>query len=170
MGRSRNPMALSRLVEALDDASPEVRKQAARGLGEAKDPEAVSHLLDELQNEESDIRTEAAEELGKIGDPTVIDPLIDALSDRDDGIQISAITALSAIGGDEVAELLFWKFADKFDRSTFPTLAEVLARRHDIRMVKPTLQRINNYKSSAIRLQLLNSVRQTLGSDDGSTE
>ncbi len=53
--------------------------------------------------------------------------MIDALSDEDDRIQISAITALSKIGGDEVAELLFWKFADKFDRSTFPTLAEVLA-------------------------------------------
>ena len=164
MGRSRNPMALSRLVEALEDASPEVRRQAARGLGEAQAPEAVSHLLDELRNEESDIRTEAVEALGKIGDPAVIDPLIEALEDDDFRIQISAITALSNIGGDEVSELLFWKFADRFDRTTFPTLAEVLARNHDLRMIKPTLQRLNNYKSPAIRLQLLNCVTQTLGS------
>ena len=164
LGRSRNPMALGRLVEALDDASPEVRRLAARGLGEAKASEAVSHLLDELQNEESDIRTEAAEALGKIGDPEVVDPLGEALSDEDPRIQISAITALSSIGGDEVSELLFWKFADQFDRATFPTLAEVLARNQDFRMTKPTLQRLNNYKSPAIRMQLLNSVTQTLGS------
>ena len=164
MGRSRNPMALSRLVDALDDASPEVRRQAARGLGEARAPEAVSHLLDELRNEESDIRTEAAEALGKIGDPNVIDPLIEALGDDDIRIQISAITALSNIRGEEVSELLFWKFADRFDRATFPTLAEVLARNHDLRMIKPTLQRLANFKSPAIRLQLLNSVTQTLGS------
>lgn len=164
MGRSRNPMALGKLVEALDDASPEVRRQAARGLGEARAPEAVSHLLDELQNEESDIRTEAAEALGKIGDRTVIDPLIEALDDEDIRIQISAISALANIGGDDVDELLFWKFADRFERATFPTLAEVLANRHDLRMIKPTLLRLGNFKSPAIRLQLLNSVTQTIGS------
>ena len=163
MGRSRNPMALSRLVDALDDASPEVRRQAARGLGEAKSKEAVSHLLDELKDEESDIRTEAAEALGKIGDPDVVDPLIEALEDEDPRIQISAITALANIGGDEIDELLFWKFADRFSRTTFPTLAEVLSTNQDYRMIKPTLQRLTNFRSPAIRLQLLNSVTQTLG-------
>ena len=164
MGRSRNPMALSRLVDALDDASPEVRRQAAKGLGEARASEAVSHLLDELRDEESDIRTEAAEALGKIGDPAVIDPLIEALDDEDPRIQISAIRALSDIGGEEAWELLFWKFADQFNRATFPTLAEVLAINQDLRMVKPTIHRLGNYRSPAIRLQLLNSVTQTLGS------
>ena len=163
MGRSRNPMALSRLVDALDDASPEVRRQAARGLGEARDPDAVAHLLDELQDEESDIRTEAAEALGKIGDPKVVDPLIEALDEDDDRIQISAISALADIGGEEVKELLFWKFAEPFSRATFPTLADVLARNGDTRMIKPTLQRLESFRSPAIRLQLLNSVTRTLG-------
>lgn len=164
MGRSRNPMALGRLVEALDDASPEVRRQAARGLGEAGAQEAVHHLVEELKDEESDIRTEAAEALGKIGDRAVIDPLIEALDDHDSRIRISAIRALSDIGGDDVQELLFWKFADRFDRSTFPSLAEALAAAHDLRMVKPCLQRVNRYRSPAIRLQLFNSVTRTLGS------
>jgi MFS family permease len=164
MGRSRNPMALGRLIEALDDASPEVRRQAARGLGEAKSTEALSHLLDELKDEESDIRTEAAEALGKIGDPAVIDPLIEALDDGDARVQISAIRALADIGGEEAFELLFWKFADTFNRATFPTLAEVLAQGNDLRMIKPTLQRLGNYRSPAIRLQIINSVTQTLGS------
>ncbi len=106
----------------LEDASPEVRRQAARGLREAPAPEAVSHLLDELRNEESDIRTEAVEALGKIGDPAVIDPLIEALEDDDFRIQISAITTLSNIGGNEVSKLFFWKFTDRFDRATFPPL------------------------------------------------
>jgi len=163
MGRSQSPMALDRLIDALDDASPEVRRQAARGLGEARSREAVSHLLDELKDEESDIRTEAAEALGKIGDPAVIDPLIDALDDPDSRVQISAIRALHDIGGEEADELLFWKFGEEVNRATFPTLADVLARSRDLRMIRPTLERMTRYRSPAIRLQLLNSVTIALG-------
>ena len=156
-------MALDRLIRALEDSSPEVRRQAARGLGEARSPEAVAPLLDELSDEESDIRSEAAEALGKIGQPEVVDPLLDAFDDPDTRVQISAIRALSEIGGDEVGELVFWKFADRFDRATFPTLADVLGVGGDLRMIRPTLERLKNYRSPAIRLQLLNSVCQALG-------
>ena len=163
LGRSRSPMALDRLVKALSDASPEVRRQAARGLGDTRSPRALQSLLEELRDKESDIRGEAAEALGKIGDPAVIDPLVDALQDPDERVQISAIRALSELGGEEATELLFWKFADTFDRSTFPTLADVLGRRRDLRIVRPVLQRLTSFRSTAIRLQLLNSVCRALG-------
>ena len=163
MGRSKSPMALERLIKALEDASPEVRRQAAQGLGEARAPEAVSHLVDELADEESDIRSEAAEALGKIGDQRVIDPLIEALDDTDTRVQISAIRALSEMGGEEANELLFWKFAEEFKRETFPTLSDVLGRARDLRIVKPTLRWIDNFRSPAIRLQLMNSVCRALG-------
>jgi hypothetical protein len=156
-------MALERLIKALEDASPEVRRQAAQGLGEARAHEAVSHLVDELADEESDIRSEAAEALGKIGDPEVIDPLIEALDDTDTRVQISAIRALSEIGSEEAQELLFWKFAEGFQRATFPTLSDVLGRARDLRMVQPTLTWIDKFRSPAIRLQLLNGVCRALG-------
>ena len=163
MGRSRSPMALDQLIQALNDANPEVRRQAAQGLGEARASQAIDPLIEELKDEESDIRTEAIEALGKIGDPTIIDHLIEALNDPDTRVQISAIRALSEVGNEEARELLFWKFADHFDRDTFPTLADVLGAKHDLRMIRPTLERIQNFRSPAIRLQLLNAVCRTLG-------
>ena len=163
MGLSRSPMALGRLTRALDDGSPEIRRHAALGLGEARSIEAVMPLLEELADEESDIRGEAAIALGKIGDPTVIDPLLAAVDDADPRVRISAINALSEIGGDETEELLFWIFGHRFDRLTFPTLAEALARVGDRRMIRPTLDRLNSFRSPAIRLQLLNSVCRALG-------
>lgn len=163
MGRSRSPMALDQLIKALDDANPEVRRQAAQGLGEAGATQAIDPLLEELKDEESDIRTEAIEALGKIGDPNIIDHLIEALNDPDTRVQISAIRALYEMGNEEARELLFWKFADHFDRDTFPTLADVLGAKHDLRMVRPTLERIQNFRSPAIRLQLLNAVCRALG-------
>ena len=163
MGRSRSPMALDRLIQALDDASPDVRRRAAQGLGEARSARAIEPLLEELQDEESDIRGEAAEALGKIGAPEVFDPLLDALENEDTRIRISAIRALSEMGSDEAVEVIFWKFADRFDRSTFPTLADVLGAARDLRMIRPTLERLRRFRAPAIRLQLLNSVCRALG-------
>ncbi|MDA0710283.1 MAG: MFS transporter [bacterium] len=163
MGRSRSPMALDKLILALSDPNPEVRRRAAQGLGEAGARQAITPLLDEVKDEESDIRSEAIEALGKIGDPGIIDHLIDALNDPDTRVQISAIRALSEMGNDEATELLFWKFADRFDRITFPTLADVLGAKRDLRMVKPTLERLAQFKSPTIRLQLLNAICRSLG-------
>lgn len=163
MGRSRSPMALDQLIQALSDANPDVRRQAAHGLGETGAQEAITPLLDELRDQDSDIRGEAAEALGKIGDHNVIDPLIEALDDHDTRVQISAIRALADMGNSEARELLFWKFADKFNRATFPTLADVLGAKRDLRMVRPTLERLKHFRSPAIRLQLLNAVCRALG-------
>ena len=163
MGRSRSPMALDQLIQALSDPNPDVRRQAAHGLGEAGASEAINPLLDELRDQESDIRGEAAEALGKIGDHHVIDPLIEALDDEDTRVQISAIRALSDMGNAEARELLFWKFADRFDRTTFPTLADVLGAKRDLRMIRPTLERMQHFRSPAIRLQLLNAICRSLG-------
>ena len=163
MGRSRSPMAVQRLIEALDDVNPHIRSQAAAGLGEAGDPRALDPLLAELSDRESDIRPEAVEALGKLRHPRALDPLIEALHDADPRVRISAIRALSEIGGEEARELLFWVFADPVDRSTFPTLVETLSDMGDTRIVKPTLDQVPHYRSPVIRLQLLNGVCRVMG-------
>lgn len=163
LGRSRSPMALDTLIRALDDPSPEVRRQAVTGLGHARSPAAVVHLVDELRDPESDVRSEAAEALGRIGEAGVLDPLIDALGDSDSRVRISAIRALAEIGNPEAAEILFWKLAEGFDRDTFPTLADVLGRAGDVRITSAVFANLDRYRSSAIRLQLLNSICRAVG-------
>lgn len=163
MGSSRSPMALGLLVRALDDASPQVRSEAARGLGESRSDEAARTLIDELENRESDVRAEAAEALGRIGHPLSLEPLFNALGDEDLRIRISAIRALAEIGGEEVRERLFWECSDTFDRMTFPTFVDALSSMGDLRIVRPTLDRLSTYDSPVIRLQLLNAICRTLG-------
>ena len=166
LGRSGNPLAIEQLVQALADASPKVRRSAARALGESGADSAAEPLRRELLDGASDIRSEAAEALGKLGDITSVDPLVDALEDDDLRVRISAIRGLGNIPGDEVHELLFWHFGSDFDPQTFPTLVDVLSERFDQRIVKPTLEHLNSFRSSAVRLQLLNSVCRALGAED----
>jgi MFS family permease len=164
LGRSGSPLAIEQLIQALADASPVVRRSAARALGETGSPEASESLIRELLDGESDIRSEAAEALGRLGHQGGIDPLINSLDDVDPRVRISAIRGLSEIGGSEARELLFWYFGEHLDDSvTFPTLVDVLSHMGDHRVVKPTLHRLDRFRSAAVRLQLLNSTCHALG-------
>ena len=166
LGRSGNPLAIEQLVQALADASPRVRRSAARALGESRSESAAEPLVRELLDGASDIRSEAAEALGRLGFSTSIDPLVEALNDADPRVRISAIRGLAGMRGDEVHELLFWHFESDFDPLTFPTLVDVLGERQDRRIVKPTLVRLADFSSPAVRLQLLNGVCRALGAGD----
>ena len=70
--------------------------------------------------------------------------------------------AVWAIRSDEVHELLFWHFGSDFDPQTFPTLNDVPSEREDRRIVRPTINHLTHFRSSAVRLQLLNSVCRAL--------
>ena len=164
LGRSGSPLAIEQLIQALADASPVVRRSAARALGETGSPEATPSLVRELLDGESDIRSEAAEALGRLGHQGGIDPLIEALDDADPRVRISAIRGLSETGSSEARELLFWYFGEHLEDSvTFPTLVDVLGHMGDHRVVKPTLQRLDRFRSAAVRLQLLNGTCHSLG-------
>ncbi len=166
LGRSRNPMAIDHLVQALSDASSKVRRQAARALGETGSETAVDTLIRELESPSSDIRSEAAEALGKLQHAKAVDALVEALDDEDPRVQISAISGLGQMEGDDVQELLFWHFSNNVDPLTFPTLVEALSHREDFRIIKPTFDRLGSVTSPAVRLQLLNNICYTLGAGD----
>lgn len=166
LGRSRSPLATDQLIQALSDASPEVRRSAAQALGDSDSEEAMRRLVSELSDGASDVRAEAAEALGRLGHSSSIGPLLDALDDADSRVRVSAAQALAQIGGDEVQELLFWYLSESLDRLTFPTLVDALAGLGDHRVVRPALRRLGDFKSTAVRLQLLDSVCRCLGARD----
>ncbi len=166
LGRSRSPLATDQLIQALSDASPEVRRSAAQALGDSRSEEATRRLVSELTDGDSDVRAEAAEALGRLGHSSSIEPLLDALDDADSRVRASATRALAQIGGEEVQELLFWYLSESFDPLTFPTIVDALGGLGDHRIVRPALRRLGDFKSTAVRLQLLNSVCRCLGAED----
>ncbi|MFA6471296.1 MAG: MFS transporter [Candidatus Latescibacterota bacterium] len=163
LGKSRSPLALEMLTEALDDPVPRVRKNAALSLGKIKSVSALPLLVAELEDRESDLRCEAAEALGKIGNKYALPYLFRALDDNDARVRNVSVTALAEIGGDSVRETLISKFSGPYDSDMFPTLADGLSRLGVTEIVEPVMSRIGNYQSIVLRLQLLNSVCRLLG-------
>ncbi len=94
----RTALAVEELVQALRDPSIEVRREAARALGEIGDPRAVPALLQMLHDPASGIRAECAEALGKIGDQSALNPLIAMLQAEAIEERLGAIQALRLLG------------------------------------------------------------------------
>ncbi len=163
MARSHSPLAVAKLAESLDDVSPEVRHEAALGLGEAKAKDAVPHLVERLTDEGSDIRSEAAEALGQIGDPNVIDPLHQAFEEGDPRLRASAAMALAEIDSHEARELLIRALEGPVDRASFAAVVDAAGRTGDLRVVAPALAGLPHFGSPVLRMQIINGVCRSLG-------
>lgn len=162
LGRSHAPLAMEKLVDALDDVSPQVRSEAARGLGEMGLEGAVEPLVETLRDDESDIRPEAAEALGRIGAAGSVAPLVAALWDRDPRVCTSAALALGEIGDDARAALYDCLTAD-FDKATFAAVADAASRLGDRRLIGPALEHLPQFHSPVLRMQIINAVCRVLG-------
>jgi hypothetical protein len=163
MARSHSPLAVAKLSESLDDVSPEVRHEAALGLGEARAKDAVPRLVEHLADAGSDIRPEAAEALGQIGDPNVIDPLRRAFREGDPRLRASAAMALAEIGSPEARELLVEALEGPIDRASFAALVDAAGRTGDLRVVERGLVGLPHFESPVLRMQIINGVCRSLG-------
>jgi len=166
MGRSRSPMAVEHLVQALGDIDPVVREQAVKGLGETQAVEAVEPLIRELTDKESDIRVHAAASLGALRNPTAVGALLRVLEEPGVSLQAAAIRALGRIGGEEVRESLYQRLRTDTRTALIPTYVESLSRMGDLRAVRPAIEGVKHFANPVLRLQLLNAVCRSLGAQN----
>lgn len=82
------------LVEALRNEDRDVRRSAARALGQIGDARAVEPLITALRDESWGVRRDAAKALGRIGDARAVEPLLGALRDEDSNVRREAAKAL----------------------------------------------------------------------------
>jgi HEAT repeat protein len=94
--------AVPALIQALDDESPDVRKEVAAALGKIGPDanEAIPALILRLEDTETSVCARAVEALARIGPETedVVPALVRALSDPSSTVRSEALRALGSIG------------------------------------------------------------------------
>ena len=88
------------LVEALGDASGQVREQAAMGLAFTPGSDVIAPLLRALNDEDPQVREKAAIGLSFRRDARIVPPLLSAIEDDDAQVREKAAIALGASGDD----------------------------------------------------------------------
>ena len=117
-----DPTLLPHFLQCLEDAEPEVRREAVRGLGTVDDPRSVEALLSILQgrspaggDEHPRVEEAACLALARLGPEKALAPLAELLRKRTFSlrrrsvhprVKAAACYALGQIGGAEVTALL----------------------------------------------------------------
>jgi quinoprotein glucose dehydrogenase len=100
LGR-KNPKVAPTLRSLLGDADPEVRAQAAKGLGDIGDAKAFAPLVKKLNDAEPRVQFFAAQSLGKLRQPAATPELLALLGrndNKDPYLRHAAAHALALIG------------------------------------------------------------------------
>jgi len=125
-----DPRAVEPLIPGLGDREENVRKAAAKALGQLGegalaetvlaalkgnpqtvvdlgDPRAVEPLIAAIGDENERVRQGAARALGQLGDPHALEPLTAALDDESKWVRQAAVISLGRIGDRRAVEMLF---------------------------------------------------------------
>ena len=117
------------LHTAFQDRDPQVRKNAARALGDIGSDQAVEGLIAALQDRDPQVRKSAARALGDIGSDQAVEGLIAALQDEGGPVvRKSAAEALGKIGSDQAVEDLIEALQDTFFDEVGKVAAEALGK------------------------------------------
>ena len=163
LGKSGGSMALETLVGSLNDISPVVRRQAASSIGETKLKEAASHLADIISDPESDLKIEASQALGMIDTQESLDALWSVIDDANPTVRASAVRSLGSFSGENIDDKLIDLLKKETNPITFLALVKTVGDRRNLKAVGILLQRYNMFKSSRIRIQMLNAIAMILG-------
>ena len=163
--KHRSAIAIEALVNALDDASEEVRVEAARSLGEIGDHEAIPPLVERLGSEDSHLRAASAEALGRIRRREGVEPLIERLQDEEKLVRGSAARALGEIRDDRAAEPLMDSLTREQDPFVFSSSAAALGKLGALRAIWTILPAFRDARQPLVRRQLANAIANLLGSE-----
>lgn len=144
------------LFDLLNDASPHIKAQTAKVLGEAKAKEAANQLIQLLADESSSVQFFATEALGKLSNPAAFQPLIALLGkieDQDPHLRHAIILALSKLNQETALANL------KDHPSTHVRIGATVALR---RMQSPKVTAFLNDESPLVQLEAARAIN-----DDG---
>jgi hypothetical protein len=158
-----------KLIQRLNDPNYEVRRDAAKALGELGDPRALEPLIQALDAPPGLegtaallVRYAAAEALGDIKDTRAVDPLVRALDDPNDVVRRESAKALGKLKDPRAFEPLLRALRTE-DYQTVGGAAEGLGDFGDPRAVEPLVELLAPGRGLVVQGPALEALRKLKG-------
>jgi len=134
LGKLKNNKSIYPLLDALNDANPEVQKEAVSSLLDIKfdpgwinDKRVVNELLSSLENKDGKVRELVLMCLYEIKEPQVINALLKALKDSDPGVREKAIMGLTFIRDPKHIDIIFEMTRNEYNKVQRMALSYLIA-------------------------------------------
>ncbi len=151
------------IASALEDADPDVCREAILALGRLGTPEAIEMLLWEMHEPDPHRRSVSAVALGQSRSHQGAQTLVAALSDVDEHVRSSAIDALAKLGDRRAADILLDQIDDEQDSEVLMSAASALSRLHEFRSVRKLLAVALQNPNRGVRLHVVMALGDLLG-------
>lgn len=166
LGRSRSPLTIEELLEALADPRFNVRFEAIIAVAHMRrDPRLTAALVDVLKGNEIALRVIAAWALGRIGDQSALEPLRYALDSRYRSLQLHSARALGALHDTESIPLLMERLDSELDSDLQLAYASALGQLQAVEATKPALALLEATDDEGARMELALSLARILGDE-----
>lgn len=135
LGRRRTALAVSDLIEKLDDPSSEVRQEAALALGSIGSPQAIIALMEKMEDPNSDLAVWSARGLRVAKSPMAVEALLRKLREPDRGLKAACALALGDIGDARAVHPLLEELASSQDVRVLAAIIEAVGRLREVSAV-----------------------------------
>ncbi len=163
MGQQSDRLAVRELISQLEDAEPEIRREATLALGRIGGPHAVDALVNLLTAPDSDVQPEAARALGMAGDRRAVAPLMEKLADSNATVREEAVGALGELRLPDAAGPLMQVLKNEPSPTVFGRSALALADLGVMDAIWEVLPKMHQTRNIALRRQLATAVGNLLG-------
>ncbi|MGQ9630027.1 MAG: MFS transporter [bacterium] len=162
-GRSKSSVVVNELIDALNDPSQRIRKEAALALGRIGDRQAFDALVEKLEDPNSFIQEEAAEALGMLKDSRGVDVLIRNMEGGDSYVKGGIALALGEIGDERGKPAILKLLREERDGYAFVSAAEAASKMKLYEAGEHILRAYREASSTVLRGQLANYLGDLFG-------
>jgi hypothetical protein len=164
LGKSRSPLTVDELLEALDDPRFNVRFEAIISIARmAPDERLIDALAEVLAAPEPALSTVAAWALARMGSPRAIEPLRTAMNSKYRSVQAHAIRSLGVLGDRLIVPQLLERLEYETDVGLQLAYSSALGRLQIEEATSRMLDLLRRAPSRSSRLEMMLDVARLVG-------
>ncbi len=163
LGEGRAAIAVSDLIEKLDDPAYDVREESVRALGRLATKEATVGLIVKLESPDCDLAPQIARALRTAKSPLAVDALQRLLASHDRETVCEAARALGFQRATAAGEPLLKLLATTAEDKIFAAAGEALARLRERRALPILQQRLRTTTNALLKKSLRLNIADLLG-------